>query len=321
MATPVLAIVESNATSTEASAQKPWVLVTHQRPDTDALCCLWAAERFIVPKGAPCTVAFIEAGDTYVANEGDDVEVLHMDVGGGNCDQHGKLLERASSFMLLAKEYGLENDPALQSILDLTIRTDNVEEIDRTSIHYVFKGLPGICREGSEISWIQVLENAYVILDIIYGQEQAREKSRLEFKKTGRMKTLRNGLRIATVWWNPSLREAAFEAGADVVMWTQKRSKGIEVGIQVGRSSNVPLIGAMRAIRAAEARARGTDVSKVDLGSLGTLECLPGWFLHDSKRLILSGSRSRRLQGDEFTKLTPEKILDAISVPLAALRG
>lgn len=299
----------------------PWILVTHQRPDTDAWCCLWAANKFIVPEDASRRICFISAGDELDDSDAAGHEILYMDVGGGDCDQHGKRLVRGSSFQLLVERYNLNQDGVLDTLLELTRATDSVERIDPTSIHYIIKGLPHILREGTVIDWSTIEAQVFLMLDILYGREQQRRAAALEFKKSGVMRTLSNGLKFATLFFHPELREAAYEAGAHVVMWTNGRSKNhIEVGIQVGRDAvRVSLVGVARAIRSAEAKARGLDVSKVNLGADGTLEEIPTWFLHDSHNLILAGSRAKRLHGDEYTKLRAQDIVTSIQSALSRL--
>lgn len=312
-------VLERLAEDMAANTHTPWVLVTHRRPDTDALCCLWAADRFIVPDGADRKVVLVEAGEHYEPEEGEDATVLHMDVGGGPCDQHGKRLERGSSFQLLLDHYGVK-DQALAPILELTLKSDNVEYVEATSIHHIFKGLPHHFADQGDAMLPKLLEQVYLMLDIIYAQGRQRIEAVAEFRRIGRVQILRNRLKFAALFGKPQLREAAFDAGAHVVFWTQPRKGGFQVGIQVSRTAKASLRGVIRSIRAAEAKKRGIEVSKLDLGAVETLPELPGWFLHDSERLILSGSRSRPLQGEEFTKLTATELVTIVRDALGRLR-
>ena len=305
---------------------KPWALVVHQRPDTDALVCLWAANRFIVVN-APSRIFFIPSGTTGLPAEDEAMyNVLYMDVGGGPCDQHGKQLKRGSSFQLVMQEYGLHDTyPALASFLELTIATDNVEKIDPMSIHYVLKGLPWQFNEGGEIDWNQVCNFAFIMFDTIYSLE---EQKLLTKKRYAELRTMRecefvlsNGYNLACVHYNPEFRECAFDRDADVVVWFSKRRKKgtFEVGIQVNRKSPLMLRTIVIALRNAEAEARGVTLTRDDAATLGILDSVPGWFLHDSLKLVACGTRSHPLTGDEFTYLKTHEILHIVGSEIAAL--
>ena len=69
---------------------------------------------------------------------------------------------------------------------------------------------------------------------------------------------------------------------------------------------------AMYAIRKAEAKKRNVEITSSEACQLLNLESIPGWFFHESGRLILCGSRSHDLEPDQFTKLDPNEILDAV---------
>ncbi len=302
----------------------PWLLVTHQRPDTDAWICLWAAHKFVVPSDAPRRIEFIAAGSRIDDADRLGHNVLEMDVGGDDCDQHGRQLARGSSFELLVEKYNLlDKHPALAPFVEFARATDNVEEMPFHSVHFLFKGFPAMIRNGEEIDWGGIAEAVFEILDVLYGQEENRLAAREEFREKGRITRLSNGAKIGTVWWNPHLREPAYEAGAHVVMWTVgKGKKGFEVGIQVHRNATLSLQGVMRAIRLAEAKKRDMTISSEVAGALGGNgdNPVPGWFLHDSKKLIVCGSRARHLQGDEFTRLSPGEILEILKKEIGSVK-
>ena len=313
------AAISTDCADLSDAASKPWLLVTHQRPDTDAWLCLWAADRFIVPEDAPRQLSFVEASTRLSSErEAEAEQVLYMDVGGGDCDQHGKRLVRSSSFKLVVEKYGLNADGSFNELVELACATDNVERIDPTSIHYIIKGLPAYHRENEVIDWTAISNHVFMLFDILHGQAKSRIEAREGLKQFGRCYELRNGLCLGTTWCHPELREAAFESGAHVVMWTNMRGKkGVEFGIQVGRSSKISLRSAMAAIRQAEAAKRGVTITPDEAKSLGTLDALPSWFQHDSYHLILSGCRSHRLTGDEYSRLTPYEVLDILKRELA----
>ncbi|MBA3789124.1 hypothetical protein H0X32_01865 [Patescibacteria group bacterium] len=296
----------------------PWKFVIHQYPDTDAWACLWAALRF-VSKDAVSEIMFVPSGERLDPEYTDGYRVLYMDTGGGDCDQHGKMLERASSFQLMAEKYGFARDPGIVDILELTRATDNVERISRTDIHYYFKGLPYHLTDckSREVDWEAAADRVFEVLNVIYSQGKMRARAKKLFQYDGRIQHLKNGLQLAIILQKPNLREEAFERGADVVVWTQKHDDGkFYVGIQVNRRTNLYLGDVMHAIRMAEAEKRAAVITGSEARELHTIPSIPGWFFHDSGKLIVCGSRSHDLEPHEFTLLEPHEILTAVRTGL-----
>lgn len=305
----------------------PWKLVVHRHPDDDAFACQWGAVRRLIGKGVKYELAFIPTQNGKLPDEECvGYRVLYMDTGGGPLDQHDKGLKRVSSFQLMCKHYGWDDDRALWPIIDLTVATDNVEVVDRMSVHYVLSGLASYHRDHTSktIDWITCCERAFEMFDILYGQEQGRLKGVADYKKFGKHYTLPNQMNVATVLWNPHAREAAYAGGADAVMWTvQKKRNRFLVGIQLNRNTAQKVEGGMQSLiaglRIAEAKKRGTETEGHDLRAHRADKNIFGaWYLHDSKRLILCGSRSAPLEPSDYTVLTPEEILSVIMTRLGS---
>jgi hypothetical protein len=287
-------------------------LVVHNWPDTDAWLCLWVAKKF-VRKAEGAEIVFVRSGEILAGSE-DDPSVLHFDTGGGKYDQHGKSLPRTSSAVLLAQGLEIHDNPGLKALLELTVMVDNVEEIAPTNIHYIIEGLPRIhLNTDNEPDWTTVQKTVFDMFDIVYGQEASRQKSRDDLEKLAGFYTLPNGLRFTELLGCPRLREAAFERGADVVLWTERKKNGFYVGVQVNRRSGVLLSSIAVNLRRAEAAKRGLTLEDdfTFVGQKGT-----NWFLHDSLKLILCGSRTHELTGDEFTKLTVQQICQVVGETL-----
>lgn len=317
--------MEATAAQTES---KPYKFVTHHYPDTDAYAGLWAAVRFLAEaNGRPYEISFVRAGENLAEGEGEGYEVVTFDTGGGKLDQHGKLFDRISSFRLFCAEYGLKEDPGIKPILELTVATDNVEEIDPTSIHYVLKGLAFDYKDPATklIDWQACLNFAFKMFDIICSQAREQAKSSEDFKRLGKMTTLDNGIKLATIWHHPRLRQAAFDAGADVVMWTQdlkgERKGSFYPGIQVHRKSSVTLEEVIGGLRLAEAEKRGISGAGQDVFAVGNNKFFAGWFLHDSKRLVACGTRGHELELDECTKLSEFEVLNILKRRLGKIRS
>ncbi len=285
-----------------ATAGLPYKLVIHRHPDTDAILCLWAAQKFVVPKEVECIIIFVDAGDGLSEEEKVGFNVIEMDTGRGELDQHEKHLKRGSSFKLFCEKHGLIRDGGLKPFIELACASDNVEKIDKTSIHYLFKARRSRCKTDGD--WQTFVDRAIEDLDALYGQYAAWAKSDAEFRKTGDIKTLSNGVKVAFIFGKPNLREAAYRAGADVAVWSEHRSGGkSHFGIQTSRNSTVSLRSLARTVRIAEAQERKIDIAGMDIGA-STVTAIPGWYLHDSGNLLTCGTKTHPLEGNQFSKLS-----------------
>jgi hypothetical protein len=299
----------------------PYKLVTHQRPDTDAWACLWVAARFIA-KDVEYSIHFVPAGDRLPPEEEEGYRVIYMDTGKGHFDQHEKELARTSSCKLLCEGRLLYNDPALKPIIELTVATDNVEAVDRTSVHYVLKGLAYHYKdpETKEIDWSAAQVAAFVIFDILYSQAVDRERNRSLYEANKEGRTLANGIKIANLWHRPGTRDAAFEDGCDVVAYFVKRRHGIYPIIQVNRNSKVLLDRVIFGLRTAEAKKRGVPTKGHDLWAIGSNPAFGAWFYHDSRRMIACGTNGHELTDkSEFTQLSVREIMNVIYNELTSL--
>ncbi len=286
-------------------------MVGHKWPDTDVWMCLWIARKF-VPKTVAAEIVFVNSGEALPESEGDP-SVLHFDTGGGQYDQHGKHAGRTSSAMLLAQHLGIQDNPGLKALLSLTVAVDNVEELSPMNLHYIIEGLPRIHQTEQRPDWKTVQKTVFDMFNIVYGQEAGRQQSRDDLKRFGAFHVLPNGIRFTKLLGQARLREAAFQNGADVVLWTQRKNGGFYVGVQVNRRSKVILSGVAASLRLAEAKARGVN-AEGDLSFVGQEGT--NWFLHDSLKLILCGSRTHELAEDEFTKLTMQQICQVVGETL-----
>jgi len=308
--------------SIESEENLPWIFVTHQRPDTDAWALLWAALKFIAKGDTRTRFIFVPAGDSLPEEETHGYRVLHMDTGKGELDQHEKQLMRTSSFELFCKKYNLLDDPAIKPILELTIATDNVEAISRTSVHYVLKGLAYHYKdkETKEIDWQSAQVAAFVCLDILYSQAEERERNRALYEANKEGRTLQNGIKIANLWNRPGTRDAAFEDKCDVVCYFVRRKKNFYPIIQCNRNSKVALDRVIFGLRAAEGKKRGVQTKGVDLWTIGSNPLFGAWFFHDSRKMIACGTNGHELQNEEeFTKLSIKEIMEVVYKQLGDL--
>lgn len=297
-------------------------LVGHRFPDDDVWFCCWMARKFM-PKAAGAEIIFVNAGTALPGSE-DDLSVIHFDTGGGEFDQHTKERARTSSATLLAGKLDLTQDPGLKALLAMVTAVDNVEPLPPTSIHYAIEGYPrhpNCKKEDGTIDWGKVGERVFELFDSVYGQETQRAQSRENLQKHAVWTTLPNGLKVVSLLWNPNLREAAFEQGADVVLWTQARgSNRFYVGVQ--RNLKLPqlsLRGVAMHLREEEARLRQIQVDRRDLDYLQREGPVSNWFLHQSLGLVLCGSRTWELTAEEYTKIHPRALIQFVCRPLSAI--
>jgi hypothetical protein len=292
-------------------------LVVHRFPDDDCWLSLWLARKF-VPKIASAEIIFVNAGESLPGTEGDP-SVLHFDTGGGEYDQHGKGKKIASAVLLAEKLGLLESEPGLKPLLNLVVTVDNIQPLSPTNIHFAIEGYPrhpDFRNADGTINWQKVQERVFELFDIIYAQETARIRSRENLQKYAEWTTLANGIRVCSLFWHPECREAAFEAGAYVVVWTISRGPNhFYSGIQVNRRYPLFLDGTAAALRSQESKVRGKAVPE-NLRGIGKIG---SWYLHDSKKLLLNGSRSWKPTEEEYTQLAPRQIWGLVCRSLSAI--
>lgn len=287
-------------------------LVGHRFPDDDVWLCCWIARKFIPQVVNNAQIIFVNAGESLPDAEGDS-SVVHFDTGGGKDDQHGKQLKNSSSAHLLTERLGFLEDPGLKPLLELVRMVDNIELLPATSIHFTIEGyprLPEFKKLDGTIDWQKIQERVFELFEIVYNQETQRVQSRKNLEQYAEWTILPNGIKIASLFWHPELREAAFEERAAVVVWTQSRGKDkFYVGIQRHRKYPFLHLGdVVEMLRFREAKVRGINVEGKNLRYIGRGELVSSWYLHDSLGLILSGSRSWKLEPEEYTKLSPREI-------------
>lgn len=297
----------------EGMAPAVKTLVGHKFPDDDVWLSFWIARKFI-PNAAKAEIRFVEAG-TCLPGSDNDPTVLHFDTGRGEYDQHGTQFERTCSALILAQKLGVDKDPGLIELLEMVTQVDNTEKMSPTSLHSAIVGYPRHpnYRTQGAIDWEKVQNSVFELFDNVYGQETSRAKARVDLKQFGRCRTLANGLKVCTLFGYPQSRDAAFEDGAAVVIWTTRRKQGkFHVGIQ--KNSRDPLYVELKLtevaawLRKGEAGLRGIDVDGTDLNYIDRYGPITTWFLHHSLNLILNGSKKWEPKEDEYTQLTPTQI-------------
>jgi hypothetical protein len=310
-----LKAIESSVRSLRFGTVPIHTIVTHENLDTDALVCI-----YMILKGVPLSrgakLRLVRAGESLAA---DDPGIIHVDTGQGEFDQHGKGLQRSCSAALVYEGLGL--DPSFLPLVEMAARADNVEEIAKSDLHYQIIGwkYDNYNSQLGGVNWKEVMSLAFSAFDIIVRQEKVRIESGKLLAEKGRWTTLENGIKVCHLGNYPRCREAAFEAGADFVTWTQfKRAGRYNAGVQRHRKCRIGLASTVASLRKAELTLRGLPIPKrLDyLHSGNGIE----WFLHDSLALILCGSKTKALTGEEFTKLPKEVFEKIVETSLSAVK-
>jgi hypothetical protein len=259
--------------------------------------------------------------------------VIPADVGRGRFDQHTKRMERGSSFELIVDYFDLWNIAGIEELVELARATDNVEKVAKVSIHYYFKGLPRRCRdkESGEINWALYIQEAFEFLNGFYKDRhhELNSQARFERKKAWVMKELKNGLTVAQLGRDASLRDAAYENGADCCVFFDNTYVAGEVKtkvedaacviIQLHRNhTNNPQVKLQRlaaAMRFQESKKRGVDLNSlgVDTTRSDVIPELGLWYLHPSGNNLLCGSRSSPIEKvEQHTMLTRKEIYGTV---------
>ena len=290
----------------QLSDETEFTFVGHKWPDDDVFLCWWIMKNFTHRK--KFRFVFGNAGDTLSEEIKNNPYAICFDTGEGEYDQHGKGLERSCSARLLTEKLGIDN-PGIKPLLEMVTAVDNAESLPPTSIHFAIEGYPRILQKNGKIDWETVLQRVFELFNMIYGQEVARIKAKEKLEKFCEWTTLPNGIKVASILWHPECREAAFEAEAHVVIWTISRNGGkhFYTGIQVNRRCNVFLDNLVANLRFQEAKIHEIQTkSGQDIRGVGRQG---PWYLHDSMKLILNGSRTWTPSEDEYTKLFPRQIV------------
>jgi hypothetical protein len=308
----------------EVALRKKVVLVTHHNPDTDAWLGLWLLRSQYLKHKAEILIEFVRAGerlprDVFASYKDDGYWVEYVDTGRGKNDQHGRELKDTSSFDLLAKNLGKHRDPALAVFLELARKADNVKPIDPMSIHFAFRAMPAYVKTDGEVDWNVVKDYVFMTLDALYSLERMKAHNAKEFRAHA-VETLPNGITFAHV--PAPQRNAAYQNGVDVVLWTNTTSDGVlNVGVQTNREATVTLESVAEALRKAECEHRGVEPPATKLCSIEKVPGVPSsWYFHDSRKVIVCGSKAHPITRAEQTAIPKERIPHIVREALAQVK-
>ena len=280
-------------------------IILYSGADFDALFASWLFVRNVA-FAKYAKFDFVKIGETWKNQPVDsDPNVVHIDTGGGKFDHHGG--KNKSATRIMVTELGLGDDPALKRLLSLIEAYENADKMEFYAPSQLITGWYYLYRTNPK----SVLERAFEVFDILYGQEKQRVEIESQSDKVDWREF--NGKKVAVLDEIAQLRDWCFDNGADIVVWKNTNNGVPYYGIQVSRKLDFSLGKVVAALRSSEAVARRVELEATDLEVIEELEKLPGWYLHHSGKLILCGSRKKPLKKHEVSLLTFDQIVKIIS--------
>lgn len=285
-------------------------LVTHLFPDLDAAVSVWLLRRYLRVRNreGSVEVLFVPAGATLDGMVVDsDRDVIHLDTGNGQFDHHLHFDPEVCAAILVAQALDVAGDPRLKRILKMALDDDNAVEGHFGDLRSLLRGRSK--DYGSE----QALRMTLRDLDLLFVQECSRVQAEEAVA------------RVAVWYETPVGKVCTVELPQDLlgsVGVTVGKEKDVAVFISRGTDTGyvgvfrlrgnkgdkgINLVPAFAAIRRAEARNRGLVIADGLLRAAGRTEGM-GWFLHDSRNMLLCGTPKSPLPEELKTRLSLKEI-------------
>ncbi len=274
------------------------LIVTHIKPDLDALTSVWLIHRFW-PEWAGAELRFVPAGKGYQPKEGE--EVIVVDTGGGRFDHHqaGRRGELTSAGELVFKEiisqgWLRSNCEALRRLVGVVTQIDNFRELKwpQAAADYHLFSLAEIID-----AWSLLYKDDYPRLVAL--AEMALDGVYLNFKNRVRAeKEIEKGIKIETPWGkglvmttaNGAVEHLAQKMGYSVVIRKDPHKGNVRI---VGRWDR--------------------DVNFTEWSNkLHRADPQATWFLHNSKCMLLNGAGSNTTMVP--TKLSLDEVLKVLEI-------
>ncbi len=296
-----------------------WMILTHWRPDLDAIVGIWLLRRFGEEKFPGISAAEVEflkneklpRGKT--AMELEQEGVICVDIGKGRFDHHQIENPAVCAADLVAKHLELEGDLTLEKILSFVRRTDLKGTSQPFDLAYILKDMHNIYPDEPEkvVSWtIEALEAKF------------EEQISFWFTKLSSSITIdeielpdRRVLRVfSAVTDNNRFSRYARYRGAAVVI--QKEKSG-NVQIFSNRQYGLIIDDIVRVIRLEEMRAK-RKIETTDwnvLASAGDIAGVKEWYYHKEAQSLLNGSLTT--PDKPPTRLSLDKIRELVKLGLS----
>ncbi len=274
------------------------IIVTHLKPDLDALTSVWLVHRFW-PNWAEAEVRFVPAGSGYQPKE--EEEVVVVDTGGGKFDHHqaakGEELTSAAALVLAEikrQKWLKEGLQPLERLVTVVTEIDNFRELKwpEAAADYHLFSLAEIIDAWSLIyhsDYLRVAALAEMSLDAVYLTFKNKVRAEAEISKGQEVSTpWGKGLVLATA--NGAVEHLAQKMGYAIVIRQDPKKGNLRI---VGRwDKGVDLSEWYRKLKSADPQAT--------------------WFLHNSKCMLLNGAGSNNTM--KPTKLKLAQILELLNI-------
>ncbi len=278
------------------------IIVTHLKPDLDAVASVWLIRRFW-PEWSEAEVKFVPAGSNYQSQENE--EVITVDTGGGQFDHHqaskGQVVTSATKLVWQAtfkmRNFKETEKEALNKMVDVITQIDNFRELawpEADSDKYTFL-LSEIVDAWSGIysqDYLRVATLAGLALDGVLLAFKSRVRAEKDIKNKGWQFKTPWGKGLAVETANGAVEHLGQKIGYSLVVRKDPQKGNLRI---VGRWD------------------RGVDLSQT-YDILSRKEKQATWFLHNSKCMLLNGAGSNpkmkpsRLSLEEVVKIIVSQI-------------
>ncbi len=275
------------------------IIVTHMRPDLDAVASCWLLQRFD-PDWSQAEIRFVSAGSRYQSQA--DEEVVHVDTGGGKFDHHqaGSEDHKLTSAAKLVFDQKIssrltkpEDRQAMARLVDLIVEIDNFRELNwpEADADRYDLGLAEIINAWTQIypkDHQRVVTLGYMALDAVFLVFKDKVRAEVQIKASQEFMTPW-GLGLAVVSGNTYIEHLAQKQGFVVVVKQNPDKKNIRIVARWDKQVDLTPV--------------YDKLSQKDPDST--------WFLHASKCMLLNGSRSN--PNMKPTKLSLEEVVKIIT--------
>ena len=273
------------------------IIVTHIFPDLDAIASLWLLIRFH-PDFDETELAFVPAGATYKGEPADsDPTVIHVDTGMGRFDHH-QLADKTAATELVfnylkqEKLVTAKHQPALERLVKLVVALDNFDDCfwpEAAADRYDL-GLPEIINNLKISGKLNDKELAYqgmILLDAVLTGLMIKIQVELTIK-AGESFTSRWGKTLAVETKHSLVSKLAQKLGFSLVI--KKEPKTGFVSVKSQPKAELDLQPLYLRLKQADPAA--------------------SWFFHQSRHIIVNGSRHNPLV--KASGLSLQEIVDLV---------
>lgn len=299
-------------------------IVTHKRPHLDEIVAIWLLKKFGEESFPGIKNAEINfSGDSsklledISAAEWEKAGMLLVGVGGGRFDEHpandNNRKEKDCAATLVAKELGIDQDPALEKILKFTTADDLNGSGHPFNLAHIIKSLYNLHSENEVIKWAMMALDAKHQEQIVFW-----EIAKTEFEQKAQIEEIKKfGLkyRIATVasdcdQINKFARYTTIgteTTGGKIAIIIQKKSSG-NVQIFTNRKFGFSLYMVAAQIRLAEQKIQNRPQAKDwrEMIGEGKVKNAEEWYYFPKGESLFNGSLTS--SNTPPTRLPIEKI-------------